>query len=100
MQSRRILLASLVGTTIEFFDFYIYATAAALVFPRLFFPKGDSATALLQSLAIGAGIGVGRRMGQRPGKLVLAAHYGVAYVGYYLSATGLVTLIALLMLKQ
>jgi hypothetical protein len=39
MQTRRILLASLVGTTIEFFDFYIYATAAALVFPRLFFPK-------------------------------------------------------------
>jgi metabolite-proton symporter len=50
-QTRRILFASLVGTTIEFFDFYIYATAAVLVFPRLFFPKGDPATALLQSLA-------------------------------------------------
>ena len=47
----RILLASLVGTTIEFFDFYIYATAAVLVFPRLFFPGQDSATAMLQSLA-------------------------------------------------
>jgi len=50
-QSRRILFASLIGTTIEFFDFYIYATAAVLVFPKLFFPKGDPATAMLQSLA-------------------------------------------------
>jgi metabolite-proton symporter len=50
-QTRRILFASLIGTTIEFFDFYIYATAAVLVFPKLFFPKGDPATALLQSLA-------------------------------------------------
>ncbi len=46
----RILLASLIGTTIEFFDFYIYATAAVLVFPTLFFPKQDPATATLQSL--------------------------------------------------
>jgi metabolite-proton symporter len=48
---RRILLASLIGTTIEFFDFYIYATAAVLVFPILFFPKQDPATATLQSFA-------------------------------------------------
>ncbi len=47
----RILLASLAGTGIEFFDFYIYATAAVLVFPRLFFPASDPATATLQSLA-------------------------------------------------
>ena len=47
----RVLFASLVGTTIEFFDFYIYATAAVLVFPALFFPAGDPATATLQSLA-------------------------------------------------
>ncbi|ASK34660.1 MFS transporter [Alloalcanivorax mobilis] len=47
----RVLFASLVGTTIEFFDFYIYATAAVLVFPVLFFPGGDDATAVLQSLA-------------------------------------------------
>ncbi len=46
----RVLLASAIGTTIEFFDFYIYATAAVLVFPRLFFPPGDQATAVLQSL--------------------------------------------------
>jgi metabolite-proton symporter len=47
----RILAASLIGTTIEFFDFYIYATAAVLVFPTLFFPKQDPATATLQSFA-------------------------------------------------
>jgi metabolite-proton symporter len=47
----RVLFASLIGTTIEFFDFYIYATAAVLVFPKLFFPSSNPATATLQSLA-------------------------------------------------
>ncbi len=47
----RVLAASLIGTTIEFFDFYIYATAAVLVFPKLFFPSSDVNTAILQSLA-------------------------------------------------
>ncbi len=49
--SATILFASLIGTTIEFFDFYIYATAAVLVFPKLFFPASDPAAATLQSLA-------------------------------------------------
>jgi MFS family permease len=44
----RVLTASLVGTAVEFYDFYIYATAAALVFPQLFFPS-ESATAQLMS---------------------------------------------------
>ncbi len=48
---RTVLFASLIGTTIEFYDFYIYATAAVLVFPRLFFPSADPASAMLQSLA-------------------------------------------------
>src|SRR5580698_8617497 len=48
---RQVLFASLIGTTIEFFDFYIYATAAVLVFPKLFFPSADPATATLASLA-------------------------------------------------
>ena len=43
----RILIASLAGTAIEFFDFYIYATAAVLVFPKLFFPQGDPTAATL-----------------------------------------------------
>lgn len=47
----RVLFASLIGTTIEFFDFYIYATAAVLVFPHLFFPDSDPTSATLQSLA-------------------------------------------------
>ncbi|HEX3951304.1 MAG TPA: MFS transporter [Steroidobacteraceae bacterium] len=62
-QARRILLASMVGTTIEFYDFYIYATAAILVFPRLFFPKGDPAIATLQSLATFALAFVARPIG-------------------------------------
>jgi metabolite-proton symporter len=48
---RQVLFASLIGTTIEFFDFYIYATAAVLVFPKLFFPGSNPATATLESLA-------------------------------------------------
>ena len=47
----QVLFASLIGTTIEFFDFYIYATAAVLVFPQLFFPASDPAAATLASLA-------------------------------------------------
>lgn len=48
---RQVLVASLVGTSIEFFDFYIYATAAVLVFPSLFFPSSDPNSARLASLA-------------------------------------------------
>src|ERR1700680_5206378 len=48
---RQVLFASLIGTTIEFFDFYIYATAAVLVFPGLFFSSSDPASAVLASLA-------------------------------------------------
>ena len=48
---RRILTASLVGTSVEFYDFYIYATAAALVFGPLFFPADTPSTQLLASYA-------------------------------------------------
>jgi metabolite-proton symporter len=47
----QVLTASVVGTTIEFFDFYVYATAAVLVFPTLFFPSSDPTSALLASFA-------------------------------------------------
>lgn len=47
----RILTASLVGTSVEFYDFYIYATAAALVFPTLFFPSNDPLASQLASYA-------------------------------------------------
>jgi len=53
-EHRRVLAASLVGTAVEFYDFYVYATAAALVFGPLFFPS-DSATAqqLLSFMSFG-----------------------------------------------
>lgn len=49
--ARRILGASLVGTAVEFYDFYIYATAAALVFGPLFFPSTSASAQLLAAYA-------------------------------------------------
>ena len=45
----KIALASLVGTTIEFYDFYIFGTAAALVFGPMFFPKSAPETQMLNA---------------------------------------------------
>jgi metabolite-proton symporter len=67
----QVLFASLIGTTIEFFDFYIYATAAVLVFPRLFFPSSDPSTATLNSLATFAIAFIARPIGS-----VLFGHFG------------------------
>ena len=67
----RIVVASMVGTTIEFYDFYIYATAAVAVFPHLFFPKGNPTTALLASLATFGLAFVARPLGS-----VLFGHFG------------------------
>jgi MFS family permease len=49
--SRRVLLASLAGTAIEFYDFYIYATAASLVFGPLFFPATSPSAQLMSAYA-------------------------------------------------
>ena len=49
--NRRVLLASLVGTAVEFYDFYIYATAASLVFGPLFFPASSPSAQLLAAYA-------------------------------------------------
>jgi MFS family permease len=49
--TRRVLAASLVGTAVEFYDFYIYATAAALVFGPLFFPSASPTAQLMSSYA-------------------------------------------------
>lgn len=68
---RQVLFASLIGTTIEFFDFYIYATAAVLVFPKLFFPASDPASAVLASLATFAIAFVARPIGS-----ALFGHFG------------------------
>jgi metabolite-proton symporter len=67
----QVLFASLIGTTIEFFDFYIYATAAVLVFPRLFFPSSDPASAVLASLATFAIAFLARPIGS-----ALFGHFG------------------------
>jgi len=67
----QVLFASLIGTAIEFFDFYIYATAAVLVFPRLYFPASDPTSATLQSFATFALAFVARPVGS-----VLFGHFG------------------------
>ncbi len=46
---KRVLTASLVGTAVEFYDFYIYATAASLIFPALFFPSSSPTAQLMAS---------------------------------------------------
>jgi hypothetical protein len=68
---RQILAASLIGKAIEFFDFYIYATAAGLVFPSQFFPASDPATATLASLATFAIAFLARPIGS-----ALFGHFG------------------------
>ena len=67
----RVILASLIGTTIEFYDFYVYATAAVLVFPHLFFPAGNDTTALLASFAV-----FGAAMVARPLGAIFFGHLG------------------------
>jgi len=66
-----IVVASMVGTTIEFYDFYIYATAAVSVFPLLFFKKSDSGAALLASMATFGVAFVARPLGS-----ILFGHFG------------------------
>jgi metabolite-proton symporter len=95
----RILIASLAGTTIEFFDFYIYATAAVLVFPTLFFPSADKTTAALQSLAtfalaflarpIGSAVfgHFGDRIGRKATLIAALLTMGVSTVGIGLLPT-------------
>ncbi|MEH0110248.1 MFS transporter [Tersicoccus sp. MR15.9] len=65
------IVASLVGTSIEFYDFYVYATAAISVFPLLFFPKGNDGAAVLASLATFGVAFVARPIGS-----VLFGHFG------------------------
>lgn len=48
---KRVVAASFVGTTLEYYDFFAYSTAASIVFPALFFPGSDPATGLLLALA-------------------------------------------------
>lgn len=67
----RVVVASLIGTSIEFYDFYAYATAAVLVFPTVFFATQSDATALLASFAVFGVAFVARPLGS-----VLFGHFG------------------------
>src|SRR3954467_15147486 len=69
--AKRILLASLVGTAVEFYDFYIYATAAALVFGPLFFPAESPAAQTLFAL-----MSFGIAFIARPVGAVAFGHFG------------------------
>lgn len=89
-QQKRAFIASLVGTTVEWFDFFIYATAASLVFSTIFFPDFGSNTGLLASFAtlgvaflarpVGAIIfgHLGDRMGRRTTLIVTLTLMGLA----------------------
>ncbi|WP_425057426.1 MFS transporter [Sphingopyxis panaciterrae] len=68
---RRILTASLVGTAVEFYDFYIYGTAAALVFGPLFFPSESPSAQLMLSF-----MSFGLAFFARPVGAIVFGHYG------------------------
>lgn len=70
-QNARILMAAHVGTAVEFYDFYVYATAAALVFGPLFFPADSSSAQLLYSL-----MSFGIAFIARPVGAVAFGHFG------------------------
>jgi MFS family permease len=70
-QLRRAVIASTVGTAIEWYDFFLYGTAAGLVFPKLFFPNSDPLVGTLNSFLIyGAGFAA------RPVGAAIFGHYG------------------------
>ncbi|MCW0213015.1 MAG: MHS family MFS transporter [Pseudonocardia sp.] len=70
-QRRRAVVASTVGTTIEWYDFFLYSTAAALIFPKLFFPEAEASTGVL--LAFGTQFG---GFAARPIGAAIFGHYG------------------------
>ncbi|HWD03135.1 MAG TPA: MFS transporter [Amycolatopsis sp.] len=67
----RVAVASCAGTTIEFYDFFVYGTAAALVFPKVFFPALGSAAGAVASLAT-----LGVAFVARPVGAVVCGHFG------------------------
>jgi len=50
-QSTKAAASGWIGSALDYYDFFIYATAASLVFPQIFFPPGDPAVAIFASLA-------------------------------------------------
>jgi MFS family permease len=70
-QLRRAVIASTIGTTIEWYDFFIYGTVTGLVFAKLFFPTSNPLTGTLQAFAIYAVGFVARPVGA-----AIFGHYG------------------------
>src|SRR5678815_1219829 len=70
-QLRRVIVASFIGTTIEWYDFFLYGTAAALVFNRLFFPRLDPLAGTLSAYGTFAVGFVARPLGG-----AIFGHYG------------------------
>src|SRR4051812_25088006 len=70
-QLRRAVIASTVGTTIEWYDFFIYGTVTGLVFPKLYFPQSDPLVGTLQAFAVYAVGFVARPVGA-----AIFGHYG------------------------
>jgi metabolite-proton symporter len=70
-QLRRAVIASTVGTTIEWYDFFLYSTVTGLVFAKLYFPKSDPLVGTLQAFAIYAVGFVARPVGA-----AIFGHYG------------------------
>src|SRR6201996_1466531 len=50
-QTRKATASGWIGSALEYYDFFIYATAASLIFPQIFFPKGNAPAAIVASLA-------------------------------------------------
>ncbi len=72
--ARKAVAGGWIGSALEYYDFFIYATAASLIFPRVFFPAGDPAVAIVASLAT---YGVGYVA--RPVGAVVLGHWGDTY---------------------
>ena len=70
-QTKKATASGWIGSVLEYYDFFIYATAAALIFPQIFFPKGDPAVAIVASLAT---YGVGYVA--RPIGAIFLGHWG------------------------
>jgi metabolite-proton symporter len=68
---RKVAIASFIGTTIEWYDFFLYGTASALVFGKLFFPKYDAMTGLMYSYSTYAVGFIARPIGG-----IVCGHFG------------------------
>ena len=96
---KRVLVASVIGNTLEFYDFLLYGTISALVFPVLFFPGNEPGVAILLSLStfavgffarpVGAAFfgHLGDRIGRRKALMMTLVIMGVATIGIGLLPT-------------